>query len=63
MDRKRTALFRMTDYRNDDIVPGTPEERIGMVWPLTLELLSLNKKYDAERRLQRHVTALVRREG
>ncbi len=53
----------MTDLRKDDVVPGTPEERIGMVWPLTLEISSLSKKHNAERRLQRDVTSLIRREG
>lgn len=52
----------MTDNPNDDYVPGTPEERIGLVWPLTQEAASLSGKYDVERRLQRHVTRLVRRE-
>ena len=63
MDRKHTILLRMTDRRNDDVVPGTPEDRIGLVWPLTQEISSLSKKHDAERRLQRHVTSLIRREG
>jgi hypothetical protein len=63
MDRKHTVLLRMTDRRNDDVVHGTPEDRIGLVWPLTLEISSLSKNHDAERRLQRHVTSLIRREG
>jgi len=63
MNRKYTAIYRMTEQRNDDYVPGTPEERIGLVWPLTREIASLSVKHDAERRLQRHVTRLVRREG
>jgi hypothetical protein len=62
MDRTRTAIRRMTDNRNEVHVPGTPEERIQLVWPLTQEIVSLSEKYDAERRLQRHVTFLVRRE-
>lgn len=63
MDRKHTTLRRITDHRNDDYVPGSPEDRIGLVWPLTREVTSLSAKYDAEQRLQRHVTRLVRREG
>lgn len=63
MDRTRTSLFKMTDKRNDDYVPGTPEERILMIWPLTCEVASLSKKYDTERRLQRHVTRLIRRKS
>jgi hypothetical protein len=63
MDRKHTILSRMTDRRNDSFVAGTPEGRIGLVWPLTLEIASLSKKHNAERRLQRHVTRLIQREG
>ena len=63
MDRKHTAIYRMSDLRNDDFVPGTPAARINLVWLLTREIASLSKKHDAERRLQRHVTRLIRREG
>ncbi len=63
MNRKHTAKYRMTDQRNVDYVPGTPEERILLVWPLTKEVISLSPKHNAERRLQRHVTRLIRREG
>jgi hypothetical protein len=63
MNRKHTAIYRMTDRQNDDFVPGSPEDRISLVWPLTQEIVSLSKKYNAERRLQRHITRLVRREG
>ncbi len=63
MNRTRTAKFRMSDRRNEDLTPGSPAERIDLVWPLTRELASLSKRYDAERRLQRHVTSLRRREG
>ena len=63
MDRTRTIALRMTDARTYEIVPGTPAERIGLVWPLTREVASLSKRHDAERRLQRHVAGLSRREG
>ena len=63
MNRKHTAIYRMTDNRNFDYVSGTPEDRILLVWPLTKEIASLSVKHDVERRLQRHVTCLVRREG
>jgi hypothetical protein len=63
MDRKRTVIYKMTDNQNADYVPGTPEDRILLVWPLTKEIASLSVKHDVERRLQRHVTRLIRREG
>jgi len=62
MDGKRTTKSRMQDNRNDNYVPGTPEERIGLVWPLNREIASLSVKHNAERRLRRHVTGIVRRE-
>jgi len=52
----------MTDKRNEDYVAGSAEDRILLVWPLTKELASLSINHDAERRLQRHITRLVRRE-
>ena len=63
MNRENTVIYRMADRRNDDFVPGTPAERMSLVWPLTQEIASLSKKHDAERRLQRHITRLVRRKG
>ena len=63
MDRKHTNLYRTADHRNDDYVPGTPADRIKLVWPLTREITSLSKKHNAERRLQRHVTRIIRRKG
>ena len=53
----------MTDNRNADYVAGTPEDRILLVWPLTKEIASLSVKHDVERRLQRHITSLIRRKG
>ena len=63
MNRTYTATYRMSDRRNDDYVHGTPAERIRLVWPLTREIVSLSKRYDAEQRLQRHITSISRREG
>jgi hypothetical protein len=63
MNRKHTALHRMSERRNDYFVPGTPADRLSLVWPLTREIASLSKKHDAERRLQRHITRLVRRKS
>jgi hypothetical protein len=63
MNRKHTTIRRMTDHWNDDYVPGTPEYRVSLVWPLTREVASLSVKHDAERRLQRHITCLIRKEN
>jgi hypothetical protein len=53
----------MMNYQDDNSVSGTPEERILLFWLLTREMCSLNKKHDAERRLQKHLTHLIRRES
>jgi len=63
MNRNHTAIYKISERRNDGFVPGTPEYRIGLVWPLTQEIVSLSKKYDVEQRLQRHITRLIRGKG
>lgn len=63
MKREHTVRSRLAERRADDFVPGSPAERIALVWPLTREIVSLSTRYDAEQRLQRHVAVLVRREG
>jgi len=63
MDKTHTVLLRMSDVRTNEVVPGTPAERIGLVWPLTREVASLSKSHNVEQRLQRHVTSITRREG
>lgn len=63
MDRNLTSLHKISDQLNDDFVPGTPADRIMLVWSLTKEITSLSRNHDAERRLQRHVTRLIRRES
>jgi hypothetical protein len=44
-------------------VKGTAEERFALVWPLTVEVVSLSNKYDPEQRLQRHIVRIIRRKG
>jgi propanediol dehydratase small subunit len=44
-------------------VNGTMEERLALVWPLTVEVVSLGNKYDPEQRLQRHIVRIFRRKG
>lgn len=63
MDKNHKAILNMEDNHDVDYVPGTPEERMRLVWPMTREIASLRVKYDIERRLKRHVSRLIRREG
>ena len=59
MDKNITVIHQ-NDRRNSGFVPGTKEERLSMVWPLTCEAVSLSKKYDAEQPLQRHIINIIR---
>lgn len=63
MNRNLTSIHQMSDQLKDDYVPGTPLDRIMLVWNLTREITSLSKYHNAERRLERHVTRLIRRES
>jgi len=62
MDKSITVI-RQSDQRNSGFVPGTMEERISMVWPLTCEAVSLSKKYDVEQPLQRHIVNIIRKKS
>ena len=60
---KTITVIRQDDKRNSGYIPGSKEERISMVWPLTCEVVSLNKKYDVEQPLQRHIVNIVRKKS
>lgn len=60
MDRSRLVVKRLTDCTNDDYVPGSMEDRVKLVWPLTVQAMALNKKFDTEAPLQRNVTRVIR---
>ena len=59
LDRTKTQLKKQTK-QDDCFVNASFQERISFVWDLTSELWSLQGNRDAERRLQRHVTNLIR---
>ena len=59
LDRTKT-LFKKQTKLNDCFVNASFQERISFVWDLTSELWSLKGAGDAERRLQRHVTNLIK---
>jgi hypothetical protein len=61
MNRSYTRKSRIGDHGDYDFVPGSMAYRIGLVWPLTKEVASLNKRYDVEQPLLRHITRLIRR--
>jgi hypothetical protein len=59
LDRTKTLLKKQTK-QDDCFVKASFQERISFVWDLTSELWSLKGAEDAERRLQRNVTNLIR---
>jgi len=62
MDKSITVI-QQSDSRNSGYVPGSREERLSMVWPLTCEAVSLSKKYDVEQPLQRHIVKIIRKKS
>lgn len=63
VDRSQVALHRSVAEADDKgYMPGSPEDRILQVWELTREAWAFFRAGDAERRLQRDVAVLVRRE-
>ena len=63
MDKRITVIRQKNAAKDSGFVPGTMEERISMVWPLTCEVVSLNKKYDVEQPLQRHIVNIIRKKS
>jgi hypothetical protein len=62
---KTISVIRQTDKTpsNSGYVPGSMSERLDMVWDMTVEAVSLSKKYNAEQPLQRHITRVIRKKG
>ncbi|MBF0546778.1 MAG: hypothetical protein HQM08_20190 [Candidatus Riflebacteria bacterium] len=63
MDRRVIKIESLKEHQDDPFVPGTVEERLALVWPLTLELVSIGGKLNVERRLQRDVVRIGRRKS
>ncbi|MGD0015954.1 MAG: hypothetical protein ABSC38_00295 [Verrucomicrobiia bacterium] len=61
LDRQAVTKSTLQQHEDDNFVPGTIEERVLMVWPITREVAALSPKHDVERRLQRHVVRVERR--
>ena len=60
LNRKIVKLKKMSKD-DDSFVDASPAERISMMWELTVEVWSLKDKSVAQRRLQRHITRLIKR--
>ena len=65
MDKSITIVHQSARSNHTDsaYVPGTEDERMSMVWPITCEVVSLSKKFNVEQRLQRHIINIVRKKS
>ena len=61
LDRSVTRLTHL-EAADDGYVGGDPATRIALVWPITRETWAFMRPADAQRRLQRNIARLVRRE-
>jgi hypothetical protein len=48
---------------DDDLKDARPEDRLAMVWPLTVDVWAFMGYDIAQSRLSRHIVRVVRREG
>lgn len=62
LDKNHVKLIKMS-HQEDSFVAGTLTQRVGIIWELIQELLSLRNRQDAERRLQRDVAVLIKQQG
>ena len=62
---KTRTVFKKMIKEDDSYANITPQERISSMWEIAAELWSLRKinKKNVERRLQRHIANLVKKQG
>ena len=60
VDRRVSVLKNAESAPDNDIVDGKGEVLLGFIWELTKEVYSLRGNFDAEQRLQRNITNLIR---
>ena len=59
--RRDIVVKRMAgDHYDEDFVEGTPAYRMGIMWDITIDVWAFAGNRDAERRLQRDVTNIIR---
>ena len=60
VDRSVGVLKNADSPPDSDLVDAPPEVLLGFMWELTKEVYSLRGNFDAEQRLQRNITNLIR---
>ena len=61
VDRSCVRVVKMSEDNDDGFVEASPAERIAMVWEITKDAWAFTGETDAEQRLPRHITKLIRR--
>ncbi len=61
VDRTKATLLRC--FQEENHIDAPAGVLVGFIWDLTQELYSLRGSKDAERRLQRNVTTVIRPRG
>jgi len=61
--RRKYATLKKMENEDDNYMKASFSQRISFIWELTQEVWSLKDKKSAQRRLQRHITTLVKRES
>jgi hypothetical protein len=59
LDRSTSVLKKSGDP-DSQLVDASPQLLLDFMWELTAEIYSLNGNFDAQQRLQRNVTNLIR---
>jgi hypothetical protein len=60
VNRAQMVLKKM-DNNEDNYMNASFARRVSFIWELTQEIWSLKDKKNAKRRLQRHITAFIKR--
>lgn len=60
VDRSVSVLKKIGSAPDNDHVDAGSAVLVGFMWELTMEVYSLRGNFDAEQRLQRNVTNLIR---
>ena len=63
LDRTKITVKQLTADNDDEYVDLPQAERVMEVWPITQEIWDIAHPGYAEQRLQRNITALIRRES
>ena len=63
MNRKIVKKINMSEEADDGHVQAEKSELISMIWEITKDNWAFVRGQDAERRLQRDVTNLVKKQG